>query len=75
MYPGYLRWWHEVYLAVEKVAPAAHDALGETHRLLTRGRLPYRLPWEARIIETRCPTGFTIEATGDFVGRRRLVVQ
>jgi hypothetical protein len=40
--PGYLRWWHEVYLAVEKIAPAARDGLGETHRLLTRGKLPYR---------------------------------
>ena len=37
--------------------------------LLTRGKLPYRLRWDVRIIETRGPTGFTIEATGDFVGR------
>ena len=67
--PGYLRWWSDVYLAVEKTTPAAHDGLGETHRLLTRGKLPYRLRWSARIIETRRPTAFTIEATGDFVGR------
>ena len=37
--------------------------------MLTRGKLPYRLRWSARIIETRRPTAFTIEATGDFVGR------
>ena len=67
--PGYLRWWPEVYLAVEKITPAAQDGLGETHRLLTRGKLPYRLRWDVRIIEKRRPTGFTIEATGDFVGR------
>ena len=67
--PGYLRWWPEVYLAVERITPAAQDGLGETHRLLTRGKLPYRLRWNTRIIETRRPIGFTIEATGDFVGR------
>jgi hypothetical protein len=33
------------------------------------GNLPYRLRWDARITETRRPNGFTIEATGDFVGR------
>lgn len=36
---------------------------------MTRGKLPYRLRWDARIVETRRPHGFTIEATGDFVGR------
>ena len=36
---------------------------------MTRGKLPYRLRWDARIVETRRPNGFTIEATGDFVGR------
>jgi len=34
--PGYLRWWPEVYLAVERITPAAQDGLGETHRLLLR---------------------------------------
>lgn len=67
--PGYLRWWSEVYLAVNPLAPAGKDGLGQSYRLLTRGNLPYRLRWDARIIETRRPNGFTIEATGDFIGR------
>ena len=67
--PGYLRWWSEVYLAVDPLAPAGKDGLGQSYRLLTRGKLPYRLRWDARIVETRRPNGFTIEATGDFIGR------
>jgi hypothetical protein len=67
--PGYLRRWPEVYLEVERIAPSGEDGLGETFRLLTRGTLPYRLRWNARIIKKRRRTGFTIEASGDFVGR------
>jgi hypothetical protein len=66
---SYLRWWPQVYLAVERIAPASQDGLGETYRLLTRGKLPYRLRWQAKIIEKRRPSGFSIEASGDFVGR------
>ena len=67
--PGYLRWWPEVYLAVTPLTPAEKDGLGQSYRLLTRGKLPYRLRWDARIVQTRRPHGFTIEASGDFVGR------
>lgn len=67
--PGYLRWWRDIYLAVHPLAPAGKDGIGQSYRLLTRGKLPYRLQWETRIVETRRPNGFTIEATGDFVGR------
>jgi hypothetical protein len=66
---SYLFWWPEVYLAVERIALAGDDGLGETFRLLTRGKLPYRLRWDARVIEKRRPSGFAIEASGDFVGR------
>jgi polyketide cyclase/dehydrase/lipid transport protein len=66
---GYLRWWPDVYLAVTPLAPGGKDGFGQSYRLLTRGKLPYRLRWDARIIQTRHPHGFTIEATGDFVGR------
>ncbi len=38
-------------------------------RLLTKGWLPYTLRWEFVVTESRYPFGFTIEATGDFVGR------
>jgi hypothetical protein len=67
--PGYLRWWPDVYLEVTPLTPAGKDGLGQSYRLLTRGKLPYRLRWDTQIIRTRRPHGFTIEATGDFVGR------
>ena len=67
--PGYLRWWPEVYLAVRPLTPPGDDGLGQSYSLLTRGKLPYRLRWDTRIVETRRPYGFTIEAAGDFVGR------
>lgn len=67
--PGYLRWWSDVYLAVTPLTPGGKDRLGQSYRLLTRGKLPYRLRWDAQIVQTRRPHGFTIEATGDFVGR------
>lgn len=67
--PAYLRWWPEVYLAVQPLAPPGKDGLGQSCRLLTRGKLPYRLRWDACIVETRRPYGFTIEAAGDLVGR------
>ena len=66
---GYPRWWRDVYLAVTPLAPAGKDGLGQSYRLLTRAKLPYRLRWDARIVQTRRPHSFTIEATGDFVGR------
>jgi Polyketide cyclase / dehydrase and lipid transport len=67
--PGYLRWWPDVYLEVTPLTAAGKDGLGQSYRLLTRGKLPYRLRWDAQIVQTRRPHGFTIEATGDFVGR------
>jgi hypothetical protein len=67
----YPRWWPEVYLAVEELAPAGPNGLGATARLTTRGKLPYILRWTARVIESHPPQGFTIAATGDLVGRGR----
>jgi len=57
-----VRWWPAVYLAVQK------DADGVVH-LHTRGWLPYTLRWQFHITEDRSPHGFSLDATGDFVGR------
>ena len=67
--PGYLRWWPDVYLAATPLTPDEEDKIGQSYRLLTRGKLPYRLRWDARIVQTRRPHSFAVEATGDFVGR------
>lgn len=65
----YPRWWPQVYLAVEELDAGGEHGLGKVGRLLTKGKLPYTLRWQMRIIEVRYPEGFTLEATGDFVGR------
>ena len=65
----YVRWWPQVYLEVEQTAAGGEHGLGKAARLLTKGRLPYRLRWQMEVIECRWPFGFTIRADGDFVGR------
>ena len=65
----FVRWWPEVYLEVVETAAGGEHGLGKRARLLTRGRLPYRLRWNLEVIECRYPHGFTISAEGDFVGR------
>jgi hypothetical protein len=66
---GYTRWWSQVYLTVEETDAGGEHGLGKAARLIARGKLPYKPRWQMRVIETTYPTGFTIEATGDFVGR------
>jgi hypothetical protein len=67
--PAYLRWWPEVYVPVDNLALGERDGIGETYAFLTRGKLSYRLRWNARITDKRRPSSFSIEASGDFVGR------
>jgi hypothetical protein len=62
------RWWPMVYLEVVELRPSNADRTGRRVRLLTRGKLPYKLRWEFEVIESRYPYGFTIAASGDFDG-------
>jgi hypothetical protein len=64
------RWWPSVYLDVRVDDPGdAGTGAGKVVALWTKGWLPYTLRWSFRVTESRPPDGFTIEATGDFVGR------
>ncbi len=63
------RWWPSVYLDVEQIDPGGEGGIGRRARLHTKGWLPYTLDWELRVIESRHPQGFTIEAEGDLAGR------
>ncbi len=63
------RWWPSVYLEVETLDSGDPDGVGRTVRVLTKGFLPYTLSWRFRVVESRRPHGFTIDAVGDFVGR------
>jgi len=60
-----VRWWPEVYLAVE----VEHEDPGDVVHVRSRGFLPFTLSWSFRELEPRWPHGTTIEAWGDLVGR------
>jgi hypothetical protein len=64
-----VRWWPSVYLEVEVLDPGDKTGRGKVVGLKTKGRLPYTLTWKFRLIESRHPYGFSLEAWGDFVGR------
>ncbi|HKD12039.1 MAG TPA: polyketide cyclase [Thermoanaerobaculia bacterium] len=66
---GLVRWWPAVYLEVETLEPGDDAGVGKSVRVLSRGFLPYTLSWTFRVVESRRPLGFTIEAAGDLVGR------
>jgi hypothetical protein len=63
-------WWPSVYLAVEELDPGDRSTrIGRRITLHTKGWLPYTLRWDFVVTESRPPRGFTLEATGDFIGR------
>jgi hypothetical protein len=57
-----VRWWPEVYLAVDV------EDDGKVVHVHSRGRLPYTLRWSFRELEQHWPHGATIEAWGDLAG-------
>jgi hypothetical protein len=63
------RWWPSVYLDVRVLKPGDERHIGEEVGLYTKGWLPYTLRWRLRIVDSRYPHGFTLDAHGDFRGR------
>src|SRR3954467_75454 len=62
------RWWPMVYLEAVELRRPDGNGTGGRVRLLTRGKLPYKLRWELEGGASRFPYGFTIAATGDLDG-------
>ena len=63
------RWWPSVYLQVRVLEPGDANGLGKVVELWTKGFLPYTLRWRFTVTESDPPTGFRLDADGDFVGR------
>ena len=63
------RWWPSVYLDVQELEAGDEDGIGKVVALHTRGWLPYTLRWQFRVVESRYPHGYALEASGDFNGR------
>ena len=62
-------WWPSVYLDVKELAPGDANGLGKEVSLYTKGWLPYTLRWQFRVSEINPPHGFSLVASGDFVGK------
>ena len=65
----FTRWWSDVYLAVEELTAGDENGIGRTVQLLTKGKLPYTLRWQARALEINKPHRILIQAQGDLAGR------
>ncbi|MCB1714535.1 MAG: SRPBCC family protein [Candidatus Competibacteraceae bacterium] len=65
----FVAWWPEVYLCVTPLAPGDANGVGKVVRLHTKGKLPYTLAWQARVLEVQKPYRIVIEAQGDLHGR------
>ena len=63
------RWWPSVYLDVQELESGDEDGIGKVVALHTKGWLPYTLRWQFRVVESRYPHGYALEAWGDFNGR------
>ncbi|NUN99255.1 MAG: SRPBCC family protein [Saprospiraceae bacterium] len=65
---GLSRWWPSVYLDVKQLEKGRPGGVGKVVALFTKGWLPYTLRWQFNVTETHFPTGFSLEAVGDFAG-------
>ncbi|PJE36521.1 polyketide cyclase [Pseudooceanicola lipolyticus] len=63
------RWWGEVYLAADIIAPGGPDGIGRRVKFHTRGWLPYTLRWVAELVAVDRPHSWTIRASGDLIGQ------
>lgn len=63
------RWWPSVYLDVQEIEPGGSDSVGKIVDLYTKGWLPNTLRWKSRVTENKHPFGYSIAASGDFIGR------
>lgn len=66
---GLMRWWPSVYLDVQELAPGNPNGVGRRIALFTKGWLPYTLRWQFTVTESDALRGFSLVATGDFIGR------
>jgi hypothetical protein len=63
------RVWPSLYYSARVVEPGDERGVGKVLAVQTRGHLPYVLRWSFRVVESRHPYGYSIEAWGDLDGR------
>lgn len=62
------RIWPSVYGGADGIQPGGEHGLGKVVRMQTVGHLQYVLHWAYKVVETRHPNGYTVEARGDLAG-------
>ncbi|HLP96190.1 MAG TPA: SRPBCC family protein [Saprospiraceae bacterium] len=62
------QWWPSVYLDVKIREKGQPGGVGKVVELYTKGWLPYTLRWSFVVTQTQFPTGFSLQAIGDFAG-------
>jgi hypothetical protein len=65
----FMRWWPAVYLDVKEVRAGDAHGVGRIVSLVTKGKLPYKLRWQAEVIEAEKPRRMLVHARGDLSGR------
>jgi hypothetical protein len=63
------RWWPSAFLEVTTMMPGDKDGVGQVQEMVAKGWLPYKLRWRLTTNSPRSLDGFTLQATGDLVGR------
>ena len=62
-------WWGSTYFEVKELEPGKEHGIGKLISLHAGGWLPYTLRINFRTIESRYPSGFSMDATGDLEGK------
>jgi len=62
------KWWPSVYLDVKVREKGQPGGIGKWVSLYTKGWLPYTLRWDFRVTAAKFPEGFSLRASGDFIG-------
>jgi hypothetical protein len=62
------RWWPEVYLGIEVLAPGDANGIGRRIAVHSRGWLPYHLHWTGELVSADLPATWRIRAEGDLAG-------
>ncbi len=67
---GLPRWWGSVYFEVKELEPGeGNHGTGKLIHVRAGGWLAYTLKINFRTVESRYPSGFTMDATGDLEGK------
>lgn len=61
-------WWPSVYLDVAVRDKGQPGGVGKLVELYTKGWLPYTLRWTFLVTAAEAPNGFSLRASGDFIG-------